>query len=227
MLRASLMAITGLAAAGCAQIPEPSPATPLGAYFPSSPFPNTAASRAADEFLQEYSGEVMVRHTRRSYLFALAMAQAQGVTVDRELLYIAMTLHDIGLEERFDGSGDFEANGGSAARDWLTRNGFASLAEDVEQAISLHGDRQTANHPRPEFALTHLGSLADVTGSGIADLDPNYVAAVVESYPRRGTKDLLVAMLERQASAKPDSSIGRIYKQVPVSDLIRQAPFQD
>lgn len=222
-----LSAAAGLVLAGCvATGPEAGSASTERSVHSFS-FPNTPAAYTADAYLRDYSGDVMVRHTKRAYLFAKGFAEAEGLTVDMELLYVAITLHDLGLEERFEGPGNFETNGAKAARAYLTEQGFADLANEVETAIAIHTDVKTAGHPRAEFALVHRGSLADVTGSGLDKLSPAYIASVVEAFPRRGTKDLLITMLEHQATTKPNSAIGQTYARVPVSKLIRNAPFTD
>jgi hypothetical protein len=212
---------------GCANIAPPSGSQFSLAAYGHISFPDTKATRAADELLLDHSGQIMVRHTKRAFLLAKGFAEIDGLVVNDELLYVAIALHDLGLEEHFDGPGDFEENGGKAAASYLAERGFDRLSRDVETAISIHSQAETANHPRAEFSLVHRGSLADVTGSGLDRLDPLFVASVVRAFPRRGTKELIISMLERQANQKPESNIGQTYQRVPVSTLIQNAPFND
>ncbi len=193
----------------------------------TSQFPETPAIRATERFVEDYSGDIMVSHVKRSYLFAAAFAEAEGKSFDTELVYVSMLLHDIGLEDPFDKAGDFETNGGEAAQAFLTQQGFAELGQKVARAINLHTNPATARHDNYEFALVARGALADVVGAGLDRLDPDVIGNILKSHPRHGTKSLLISMLERQALAKPNSRIGQTYKQVPVSDLIRNAPFAE
>ncbi|WP_109355489.1 HD domain-containing protein [Sphingorhabdus sp. EL138] len=189
--------------------------------------PRTEATLAAESLLEAFSGDVMVAHAKRSYLFAAAFAEREGRKFDQEVVYIASLLHDLGLEDPFDGQGDFETNGAAAARSFLIEKGFDAISRDVEQAIDLHTNPATLNHARYEYALVARGALADVVGAGLDTIDPAKIAKIVRAYPRAGTKSLLIAMLERQAAAKPDSRIAKTYKRLPVSDLIRKAPFSE
>ncbi|WP_109355482.1 HD domain-containing protein [Sphingorhabdus sp. EL138] len=217
-------AIAALGLVGCAN----SYALPLDREVAKEvQFPSTPATQLAEDLLNSYSGEVMVGHVKRSYLFAKAFAEKEQSTFDEELVYIALLLHDLGLEDPYDKGGDFEQNGAQGAYDMLSQVGRIELADDVKNAINLHTDPATAQHQRYEYALVARGALADVVGAGLDQLPPEKVSEIVSRYPRAGTKELLIAMLERQARFKPDSRIGQTYSQVPVSDLIRRSPFED
>src|SRR5436309_2861674 len=56
---------------------------------------------------------------RRGFLFADAIGRHYGWTYDREVLYLACLLHDLGLAPRFDTGGAFERDGADAAVEFL------------------------------------------------------------------------------------------------------------
>lgn len=224
----ALFAAVGLAAlsSGCSTA-EQSTSQTTHEQRAFADFPDTPASRLAADFVAEYSSDVMVRHVKRSYLFAAAMAEAEQKAFDAELVYVAMMLHDLGLEEPFDRAGDFETNGADAASAFLASHGFDTLAQDVSEAIKLHTDQTTAMHERYEYALVSRGALADVVGAGLDKIPAETVSAIIAAYPRWGTKDLLIAQLEGQAKTKPNSRIGQTFSRVPVATLIQNAPFEE
>ena len=85
----------------------------------------TPATRAAREVVAEYSSPALVNHCERSYLWSAALGELTRVAYDRELLYVASMVHDLGLVAAFDNHrAPFEDAGGDvgwvfgAGADW-------------------------------------------------------------------------------------------------------------
>src|SRR3712207_203904 len=73
----------------------------------------TLAVRAAREVVAEYSSRSLVNHCERAYLWSAALGELTGVAYDRELLYVASMVHDLGLVAAFDNHlAPFEDAGG-------------------------------------------------------------------------------------------------------------------
>src|SRR3954462_10884751 len=75
--------------------------------------PAAPAARAAREVVGEYSSRALVNHCERSYLWSAALGELTGVAYDRDLLFVASMVHDLGLVAAFDNHlAPFEDAGG-------------------------------------------------------------------------------------------------------------------
>jgi HD superfamily phosphodiesterase len=190
--------------------------------------PDSELAKASEAYLASVSNPVMIRHCKRSYFFAHALAEKASLKPDREVLYVSCLFHDLGLEAQFDGPADFETNGANAAKTFLqSQLTPVTMADRVAEAIELHTDLASANHARAEVACVHMGTMADVFGARLDQIDASFMQRVVEEFPRSGTKSLLGALLKQQIDAKPASRIGLIGKQVDVVARVNAAPFAD
>src|SRR5215468_5976402 len=73
--------------------------------------PDTAPISRAIGFARERSEPYLFNHAMRSWLFAAALAQLNKTEHDGEVLAVTTILHDLGLEEAFDGPLRFEVEG--------------------------------------------------------------------------------------------------------------------
>jgi hypothetical protein len=190
--------------------------------------PDSALAKASEAYLASVSDPIMVRHCKRSYCFAHALAEKASLKPDREVLYVSCLFHDLGLEAKFDGPADFETNGANAAKTFLqSQLTPVTLAYRVAEAIELHTDLASANHARAEVACLHMGAMMDVFGARLDQIGTSFIQRVVEEFPRNGTKSLLGTLLKRQIDAKPASRIGLIGRQVDIVARVNAAPFAD
>jgi hypothetical protein len=109
----------------------------------------------ATKLAQEASPLFLFNHAARTFLFGALIGKASNLKVDRELLYIACILHDIGLTEQFMGDLPFEIQGAQAASRFLEEHG---LAKD-KSAIVWDGMRCT-HRPLDNLSSRKLPSLA-------------------------------------------------------------------
>jgi hypothetical protein len=58
----------------------------------------------------------LFKHAVRSWLFAVQLAELQGVSYDEEVVAVASLLHDLGLTREYQGKRRFEVEGADAAR---------------------------------------------------------------------------------------------------------------
>ena len=146
---------------------------------PASPWVEAARGAASRELIDER----WMLHSERTWLFAKALAEHDHQHLDDEALYVACLLHDVGF---FQGS--------------RTRC-FAIASAQVADAISAgrtHGDpasQMVAKAIRSHISVTpenklgkylRAGSLLDVIGMRVWDLDGAYVHSACERWPRSG-----------------------------------------
>src|SRR5690349_2894080 len=95
----------------------------VGALTPPS---SVLTSTAADVAHRELPS-VLLNHSYRTYVFGAALGVLENVDVDRELLFAAAMLHDIGLA-RPPQNLDFTLVSARAARDVAEEVGLSSAA---------------------------------------------------------------------------------------------------
>jgi hypothetical protein len=140
--------------------------------------PSSALGRAAYEHAQEMSAPWLFNHVVRSWLFAAALAQAQQLKDDAELLAASTLLHGIGLTTAFTGEVRFEVFGANAARDFVASRGVDTRGQQIIwDAIALHTTPSIAHFKEVEVACCQRGIGMDYGGAGIDRLDRSTVDA--------------------------------------------------
>src|SRR5688572_9427473 len=131
------------------------------------PIPDSSLARAATEFVQDVSTQLLFDHSRRVYLWASLQGEKLGLDYDPELLYVGALFHDIGLVEGHRSEHErFEIDGANAARAFLEAHGLPeSQVMTVWQSIALHTTRQIPDYLQPEVRLVALGVSYDVLGA--------------------------------------------------------------
>jgi HD domain len=166
--------------------------------------PDSEICKKATQLTTEVSPSFLRNHCLRTFLFGDLLGKRDGLKCDRELLYLGAVMHDLGLTERFGGEQRFEVDGADAARAFVLKHGLSDeKAEIVWDAIALHTSLGIASHKQPEIALVHLGASADVMGMRIADISPELVEQVLETYPRLGFNASMTELLVSQVKQKP------------------------
>ncbi|WP_442895224.1 HD domain-containing protein [Bradyrhizobium sp. AZCC 2230] len=157
---------------------------------------------------------------------------------DRELLYIASLLHDLGLSASHAADKRFEVDGADAATRFLLANDCPKAkAEIVWDAIALHALADIADRKQSEVALVHFGAHVDVMGLRMEEITPSLIDDTLALYPRIGMKAAFTEALAEVARKKPHTAIGtgladigrRLVHglEIPnVCDIIHAAPFE-
>lgn len=166
---------------------------------------DTPATRAAREVVAEYSSRALVNHCERSYLWSAALGELGGIAYDRELLYVASMVHDLGLVHAFDNHlAPFEDAGGDVG--WVFAAG-AGWPPERRTRVKEIVIRHMWDDVDPAFdAEGHL--LCEGTGLDISGRRPErwpdaFRAEVVERYPRLELQTEFVAAFREQARRKP------------------------
>ncbi len=191
------------------------------------PVPDSAVAEQATRLVRELSPRFLFNHGVRVFMFAEAIGRHTHVKFDREVVYLAAVMHDLGLLAQFNGTGSFEVEGAGVARRFLVDRGFAERRADlVHEAIALHAAVGVASKRAPEIALVHFGAGMDVVGFRAEDLSPDTVRHVVAAYPRLGFKQAFSAALEDEARRKPASHMAGLVG-LGFPRRIRHAPFAE
>jgi len=173
------------------------------------PVPDSEVCRDAEGLLRRTSQSALVNHCLRSYLWGAALADAEGVKFDPELLFVSAALHDLGLLPQFDTGAAFEADSAAEARRFVADHGLVGgKALKVAEAIVLHmAPDVTLDHGHEAYLLWHATSI-DVTGAGIERLPATMISQGMTAYPRLDFVKLFGQAFADQAGRKPSSSAG-------------------
>lgn len=206
----------------------------MSAALPAAGVPDLGATATqALAVLREYASPALANHAVRSCAWAFALARAEGLEVDVELLQVASLLHDLGLEEPFDShSVAFEVSGGAVAGVFAAGAGWdAHRQRRVGEVIERHMWRSVDPAVDVEGHLLERATTLDVRGGGLELIAPEVRAAVLEEFPLLDFADRFVACFRAQHARKPDSAAARsvdagIAEAVAANPLVRAATHE-
>jgi hypothetical protein len=199
--------------------------------------PDSELARKAAALVERVHSKALLHHVHRTWWFAEFLGQRRGLQYDRETVYLAALLHDLGLTPEFAADQRFEVDGADAASRFLRANGYPQAkAEQVWDAIALHSSAGIADRKQPEIALIYLGAHVDVMGLHLDEITPSLVDDTLALYPRIGMKAAFTQAIAEVARKKPHTAIGTGLADVGrrhihgfdcpnVCDLIDNAPF--
>ena len=167
--------------------------------------PETVVTRAAREVVAEYSSRALVNHCERSYLWSAALGELRGIAYDRELLYVAAMVHDLGLVAAFDNHlAPFEDAGGDVG--WVFAAGAGWPPERrvrVKEIVVRHMWDEVDPAFDAEGHLLCEGTGLDISGRGPDRWPSDVRAEVLERFPRLGLPAEFIAAFQDQARRKP------------------------
>jgi hypothetical protein len=171
----ALPRVIGSRSGGGSSGPDPSQLTP-----PDSPFAKEVVEACAE------LGPAVIEHSYRSYLFARALGQADGVECDEEALFAATMFHDFAFPE-IETLTDrcFTLAAAEAAERFLESSPLTeSQRHDVLDAICLHISPDSPRERGTTQYLAHDGIALDVVGLRAWELDRPGVRRTFERHPR-------------------------------------------
>lgn len=176
--------------------------------------PTTHLARAALAAVQASESTSVANHSIRSFLFAELLATHEGAlddaAYDRDLLFAACVMHDLGTGTKAPGEQRFEVEGADLAAEVLTQHGVAAGDVDrVWEAIALHSSPGIAERRGLLAYLTREGIRIDFGDK--ADVVMPHAQRIHAVYPRldmaRSLADAIVAHAARSAAAAPRYSL--------------------
>jgi transcriptional regulator with XRE-family HTH domain len=146
--------------------------------------PTSPAALLADEVVKRFTSAALYGHSVRSYYWGAAYANAQGLTFDAELLYVAALLHDLGLTAPFDAHEvPFEVAGGEVAWVFCAGAGWPpARRQRVTDVIVKHMWKSVDPHDDPEGHLLEVGTSVDISGSGLSAIPIEFQREVTAAW---------------------------------------------
>jgi hypothetical protein len=188
--------------------PVPADSVTVAESPPDTPFAGTAhrAARAA-------SSDTLLAHCLRTWLWADLVAQVDRVEHDRELLYAACMLHDLGLTPGYWCVTDscFAVEGARAAHAVATQHGYPR-ADLLANAISLHLNVIVPLDLGAEAHLLQAGAAMDVLATRLAQMPAPARAEVLARHPRGDFAEELIALNVRQRKARPRARMAQLQR---------------
>lgn len=172
--------------------------------------PDSAAARSAGTLVASSSEPWMVNHCTRTYLWGAMLAQSHRIKFDEELLYVATSLHDIGLTERHGCSADcaacFAVEGARVAEQFSDRLGWPHERRDrLSEAISLHLNVRVGLAQGHEAHLLHAGASVDIIGARLRELHVDSARDVLARHPRLDFNTEMASKMNNEARDRPHS----------------------
>ncbi|GII23359.1 HD domain-containing protein [Planosporangium mesophilum] len=174
--------------------------------------PDTKLAREATKLVRASTTDLVYHHSRRVFWFGSLQGLNRGLSWDPELLYLGAMFHDLGLNERFRGSGRrFEVDSADEARRFLQGHG---VPEDsirrVWTAIALHTTPGIPEFMEPEVALVTAGVEYDVLGIGYHDVSDAERAEIVALHPRPNFKRNILQAFTEGIAPRPETTFGNV-----------------
>ena len=126
--------------------------------------PDSLLARDAEVAAQDLLTPVLRNHSSRAYTWGAALAALQGITFDRELLYLAAMFHDTGIPSPVPDV-DFTVRSAAVAREFADSHQVpADSRELVANAIAMHYTPGVGLDSGAEAYLLSAGAAVDVFG---------------------------------------------------------------
>jgi hypothetical protein len=192
--------------------------------------PDTRAARDAFELCAETSPIFLVNHCMRTYLWGALLAAGEGLQYDEELFYVASLLHDLGLTNTCQRSGNcscFAAAGAKAAQQFAQSHQWPEPKQHaLADAISMHLNMQVTKRQGMEAHLLHEGASLDVIGARFSQIHVQNKTEVLDRYPRARFKTQMIGLMKGEAKTHSASRAGFLVD-MGLNHLIRAAPFAE
>lgn len=177
------------------------------------PVPDTSAACGALELARDYQSPALTAHAQRSWLWAEAFAQVDGIGgIDHELLYVAAVLHDIGTVTEFDNhTVSYEHAGGHVGVALTAGAGWAAPRRTrVLEVIVRHNWPRVDPATDAEGYLLEVATALDISGARPDALPRSFLHEVLAAHPRGALAAEFGACVADQAARKPETAARRL-----------------
>ncbi|CTQ53842.1 HD domain protein, cyanamide hydratase family [Roseibium album] len=151
--------------------------------------PDTALVRDAFDFADDVQGLELMRHSWRSYYWAMLLGGYRKLEVDREILFAAAILHDVGLAKGRNSEPReccFVVYGVERCKHHLVGKGHdRAKVKKIADAIGLHLNAYVSDRVSGiEAHLLSRGAMCDVFGMGRKRIAKSIHQQVLTEYPK-------------------------------------------
>jgi hypothetical protein len=193
----------------------------------------------AIEFARQKCEPYLFNHVMRSWLFAVRIGQLKRIEHDPEVVALATLLHDVTLNENFDGPRRFEVEGADLARNFAREMGFDERrAQLIWDSVALNSTPSVGLYKEPEVALCTAGICLDVVGLQYSVISSDAMMKIVDGFPRLRMKTRMTQCFCHIAKVKPETTYDNFvrdfgerfvtgYKAPSVVDLVMNTPFEE
>lgn len=203
--------------------------------------PDTALVRQALDHARSSCEPYLFNHVVRSWLFAVRIGQIRNISHDPEAVAVGTLLHDITLNERFNGPRRFEVEGADLARAFARQGGIDERrAQLIWDSVALNSTPSIGLYKEAEVALCTAGICLDVVGLQYDTIPPTEIAGIVKEFPRLDMKRRMTRCFCHIAENVPETTYDNFIRdfgnrfvfgygdKVPSSDdLVANAPFDE
>lgn len=201
--------------------------------------PDTPLVEKALDYARRESEPYLFNHVVRSWLFAVRLGQLRNIEHDAEVVALGTLLHDITLNERFNGPRRFEVEGADLARAFARQGGVDERrAQLIWDSVALNSTPSIGLYKEAEVALCTAGICLDVVGLQYEMIPAAEIARIVEEFPRLEMKRRMIRCFCHIAKVRPETTYDNFVRdfgehyisgyQAPSSvDLVVGAPFDE
>jgi hypothetical protein len=203
--------------------------------------PDTSLVQQALDHARDESEPYLFNHVVRSWLFAVRIAQIKNIGHDPEVVALGTLLHDITLNDRFNGPRRFEVEGADLARNFARQGGVDERrAQLVWDSVALNSTPSIGLYKEAEVSLCTAGICLDVVGLQYDLIPAGEIAGIVAAFPRLAMKRRMARCFCHIAETVPETTYDNFVRdfgerfvygyraRIPSSDdLLANAPFDD
>jgi hypothetical protein len=190
-------------------------------------WPDSSLARDAEAEAIAVLSPHMLHHSYRVYVLGLLLAQIEGARVDEELAFVASILHDTHLEHPTPGR-CFAVVGGERAERFALDHGAApDAASAAGAAIGAHITVGAGDDLSDLGGFVSAGAFTDITGFRLDEVDPAWVARLLERHPRHGLTRHLLRAWRAESRAVPGGRAQWLTRYGAFPLLLRAAPYAE
>jgi hypothetical protein len=187
--------------------------------------PRDDVSRATWQWAHRTLPDYLLMHSVRAFCWGATIAASEDWSFDRQILWTASIMHDVGLTRIPRNTMCFEVEGAEIARRFLEREGMpAEQADRVAIAIVLHMQPAVTLDDGVESVLLDRATGLDVRGDGYGHVDA-VRPRVVRDFPRRAFDRRFLDAITREAAIRPTCQSARLLHTTRLADWMTRSPW--
>ena len=201
------------------------PVPPLPTRIAEIDVPNDDVSAATWRWAHTTLSGYLLAHSVRAYCWGAAIGGGEGLVFDRQVLWIASLMHDVGLTRIPKNTMCFEVEGAEIARRFLQRQGLPEDATDrVSIAIILHMRPSVTLGDGVESVLLDRATGLDVRGTEYQLVDA-VRPRVMRDYPRGAFDRQFLDAITREVAIRPTCQSARLLHETGLAVWMARSPW--